>query len=181
MSTRSPGAAVLEALAVYLADALTALSPTVIRGWPETDQGLDLETGPQIAVTQTGRAEEIAASTSILGDVVAGSVNVRTGYLSVPLQVDVWARSREALDAACTALDDALHNDLPYRPHLYLTADDHHDRPFVVMRDGDAPDIDGDTAPTGEWRAIYTLRAEIERVVGVTMPESVSVSATIDL
>lgn len=179
MSTRGPGAAVLEAMAIYLADILT--TATVLRGWPETDVGMDLDAGPVVAITQTGRPEEIASSTSTLGAVVAGSVNVRTGYLVIPIQLDVWARSREALDTIATAVDDALHNDLPYRPHLYLTATDHHERPFVVIREGDAPDVDGDTAPVGEWRAIYTLRAEIERVVGVTMTESVSVSATVDL
>lgn len=180
---RSPAAAALEAFATYLDGVLATLDTppsAVLRGWPETDQGMDLDTGPVVSITQTGRAEETPVHPSVLGT-NATSYNVRTALLTVPMQLDVWARSREALDIVTSAVDDALHNDLPYRPYLYLVATDHQNRPFCVRREGDAPDIDGDTAPTGEWRAIYTLSVEIDRVVGVELSESVSVSATVSV
>lgn len=178
--TRGPGPAALEALAAYLTTAIP--SAVVIRGWPETDVGLNLDAGPSIAVVQTGRGEEERVSPSQMDRLpLGGVVRVRTALLTLPFQLDVWARSREALDTACQLVDDALHNDLPYRPFLYLTATDHADRPFCVQRVGDAPEIDGDTAPTGEWRAMYTLSVEIDRVSEAIIPETVSVDTTITL
>lgn len=172
---RAPGPAALEALAVYLAAELPTY--TVLRGWPESDVAMNLS-APVVAITQTGRATETAISADTLGDVAVGEVKVRTGALSVPIQIDVFAGSREGLDAASEALDVALHNDLPYRPHLYLTATDHHAQPFVVLLDGDGPDFDGDSASTGEYRATWTLRAEIERIVTAEMPEAVTITIT---
>jgi hypothetical protein len=185
MSARDPGAAVCESIAAYLETALAGVvGIAVIRGWPETDTDVDLATGPSVSITQIGNpTEETSAPvpTGEVGDLDDDTILMRLGLLTIPLQLDGWAGSREALDALCTAVDDALQNDLPYRPHLYLDADDYYGRSFLVTRQPDAPDYDGDSADTGEWRHTWTLEAKIERVqsiAGVAL-ETVTVPVTI--
>lgn len=176
-ATRDPGAAVLEALATYLstAPALTALTPdpVVRRGWPETDVQVDLQTAPLVSVTQIGMREEARAPTP-RGNPSAGAITITVSVIYLTIQLDAWAGYREPLDLLTAAIDDALHND-EWRPHLYLTATDYHALPFYVMRVADQPDIDGDTAPSGEWRHTWTLTAVIERIRPGTAPAVASV------
>lgn len=167
MADRDAAAACVEALATYLSGALSGVS--VLRGWPESDTPLDLEAGPVLAVVEVPGGDDEVISPSILGGVVDGAVTVQTGVLRIALQLDLFCAYREVLDAQRRAVDEALSNALPFRPHLYLTATDYHARPFTVVRGPDRPDIDGETAQRGEWRHTWTLRAEIERVQSVTM------------
>ena len=176
MTTRDPGAAVAEAVASYLSSALAALSlppaqtgVTVIRGWPETDKDVDLAVKPTLAVYAVPGGAESIASPHTLGDVAAGAVTVGRAMLAITVQMDLFAAYRETMDVARAAVDAALANDLPWRPHLYLAASDYYSRPFVVTKLTDVSEIDGETAQRGEWRATWTLRADIERVASVTM------------
>lgn len=176
MATRDPGAAVLEAMAAYLTTALGGLAtpPVVTRGWPETDQQIDLATAPLVAVTQVGMREDTRPATPRGDPDEDGAITITVGVLYLTIQLDAWAGYRETSDALNAAVDDALHND-EWRPHLYLTATDYHALPFYVMRVSDQPDIDGDTAPSGEWRHTWTLTAVIERIRSGTAPAVVSV------
>lgn len=176
MPARDPGAAVLEAMATYLTTALSTLSPepVVRRGWPETDVQVDLETAPLVAITQTGMREEARVPTPRDDPDEDGNITITVGVLYLSIQLDAWTGYREPLDLLTAAIDDALHND-EWRPHLYLTATDYHALPFYVMRVADQPDIDGDTAPSGEWRHTWTLTAVIERIRPGTAPAVVSV------
>lgn len=164
-ATRDPVAAVLESLATYLGAALGDLSPapSVLRGWPETDTAVDLAAQPQVSVEGIGAVREEQRPPTPRGEPVDGTITLTVGVLYIPLQIDAWAGYRDALDGLVAALDDALHNDA-LRPHLYLTAADYYGLPFWVQRESDQADIDGDTAPSGEWRHTWTLTAVIERV-----------------
>ena len=176
MTTRDPGAAVAEAMVVYLSSALAAVSLppsqtgiTVIRGWPETDTDVNLGTKPTLAVFAVPGGFESVASPHTLGAVASGSVTVGRSMMAITIQMDLFAGYRETLDVARQLVDAALANDLPFRPHLYLTATDYYARPFVVTKLTDVSEIDGETAQRSEWRATWTLRADIERVASVTM------------
>lgn len=175
-ATRALEPAAVEALAAYLATTLGA-GVTVIRGWPEGDADLDL-TIPVLSVQAVPGGSEIVGAPATDGDVVAGVVGIRQSRLTIPVQVDLWAAYREVLDATRLLVDAAMVNDLPWRPHLYLEATDHDDRPFVVYRVNDAPEIDGETAQRGEWRHIWTLRIEIERVASVTMAAATEINTS---
>jgi hypothetical protein len=176
---KDPGAAICESIASYLTTALSSVTGLVVlRGWPETDTQLDLSAGPCIAVTQTGPPEETPISPVNLDDVEDDAILVQTARLIVPFQLDAWAGYRAKLDALVAAIDDALANDLPYRPHLYLTATDYHGRPFTAERGDDNPDVDGDSASVGEWRHIWTLSVSIDRVQSIPAVAAVTIDAT---
>lgn len=176
---RDPGAAICESIAAYLTTALSSVTGLVVRrGWPETDQALDLTAGPCIAITQTGPPEETNLPPVNLDDVEDDAILVQTGRLVFPFQLDAWAGYREAIDELTAAIDDALANDLPYRPHLYLTATDYHGRAFTVERGSDNPDVDGDSASVGEWRHIWTLSVAIDRVQSIPAVAAVTIDAT---
>lgn len=178
--SRDPGAAICESIATYLTTALSGVTGlTVVRGWPETDTQMDLNVGPWVSVVQTGPPDETPLPPVNLDDVVADAILVQTARLVFPLQIDAWAGYREAMDELVAAVDDALANDLPWRPHLYLSADDYHDRVFTVMRGSDGPDADGDAAPVGEWRHTWTLTAAIDRVqsIAAVAAETIDVSS----
>lgn len=176
---KDPGAAICEAIATYLTTALSSVTGLVVRrGWPETDEQLDLTSGPCIAVTQTGPPEETPLPPVNLDDVADDAILVQTARLVFPFQLDAWAAYREALDELVATIDDALHNDLPWRPHLYLTATDYRDRPFIVERGSDSPDVDGDSAPAGEWRHVWTLSVSIDRVQSIPAVAAVAIDAT---
>lgn len=176
---KDAGAAISEAIATYLTGALTSITGlTVLRGWPETDTQLDLAAGPCLAVVQTGPPDETPLPPVNLDDVADDAILVQTGRLVFPFQIDGWAGYREALDALTAAVDDALANDLPYRPHLYLTATDYHARPFTVLRGQDGPDVDGDSAPTNERRHTWTLSATIDRVQSIPAVAAVTIDTT---
>ena len=178
-ATRDPVAAVLESLAIHLGTALGSLSPapSVIRGWPETDTAVDLETQPQVSVVGIGNPREEARPPTVRDNPTDGVITLTVGVLYIPIQIDGWTGYREALDALTAAVDDALHND-DYRPHLYLTADDYYGLDYVVIRESDQADIDGDTAPSGEWRHTWTLTAVIERIRATTAPALATVTTT---
>lgn len=171
--TRDPGAAMMEALVVYLAAALS--SYTVIRGWPETDQAIDL-THPVVSVFQAGALTDEPCNPAI-----ADAATVVLGQLVIAVQIDVWAAYRETLDAAVLAVSNALHNALPYRPGLYLTATDYSGRTFVVSRTGDGPEADGETAALGQWRHTFSLTASIERVSPVGIPVAVTIDTPVNV
>ena len=177
--TREPAAAMIEALATYLDGLTWTQTTTVLRGWPEQDTELDLYAGPTISVTEIDAPETAHAIQT--EDPVDGSAAIAVALVEATLQVDLWAAYREHLDVAASELADALHNDLPYRPHLYLTAADYHYRDFAVLVvPGARADIDGDSAAVGEWRRTWTLRATIERVVIAPTVALVSATATLD-
>lgn len=178
---RDPGAAICEAVATYLTTALSSVSGlTVLRGWPETDQQMNLAAGPCLAITQTGPPDETPLPPTNIDSVSSGAILVQTGRLVFPLQLDGWATYREVLDELVAAVDDKLANDLPWRPHLHLTATDYHSRVFRVERDpkGDGPEVDGDSAPANEWRHVWTLTAAIDRVQSISAVAAATIDAT---
>lgn len=175
--SREPVAAMLEALADYFAGLSWTTTPTVLRGWPETDTALDLATAPTLSVVEVpGGAETPHAIQT--EDPSGGMAAIAIATVEAVVQLDLWAGYREHLDAVAAEVDTALHNDLPYRPHLYLTAADYHDRDFAVLVERSAHDVDGDSAPSGEWRRTWTLRAVIERVVVTPTVPLASATAT---
>ncbi len=169
--TRDPAAAVCEALAVYLAATLPTYA--VLRGWPESDVRLDLAY-PVVSVFNVGAlADETIQPTTL------DATTLALGLLTIAIQLDVWAAYRETLDAAVQAVSLALQNDLPWRPALYLTATDYGGRTFVVTRENDGPERDGETAPLGQWRHTFTLSASIERVATYAPPVVVSIDTPV--
>jgi len=169
--TRDPAAAVCEAVAAYLAAALP--THTILRGWPESDRALDL-THPVVSVTDLGPLVDETIHPTTLDASTLG-----LGLLTIGIQLDVWAAYRETLDAAVQAVSGALQNDLPWRPALYLTAADYGGRTFVVTRESDGPERDGETAQTGQWRHTFTLSASIERVASYAPPAVVSIDTPV--
>ena len=131
MATRDAPAAVLEALVAYFAAAIPSIA--VLRGWPETDTALDLAARPVLAVMQAGAVEDNGNQVGSLGRVSSTTMRYRTGLVSIPLQLDLWAGTREGMDAAVLAVEAALSNDLPWRPYLYLTATAYDAQPFALI------------------------------------------------
>jgi len=174
-ATRPLESAAVEALVVYLAGVLTGV--TVLRGWPEGDTALDMAT-PTLSVESVPGMEESVCSPAPLGNPSAGVAVYKIGDLTIPIQMDLWAAYRETLDTYRLAVDAALANALPARPHLYLTATDHDARPFRVRRISDGGEIDGETAQRGEWRHTWQLRIDIERVASVTMAPTTTITVS---
>lgn len=176
--TADPVAAVLDAMVAYLDTELDGVC-TVIRGWPEDDTAADIATLPVLSVEEVpGGVADEPASPSILGGVSSGTVVVAQGLLTITLQMDLFCAYRGTLDEVTALVDAALHNALPYRPHLYLTATGYDGAPFTVIRSASQSQHDGDTAQRGEWRRIWTLRAELDRRAPATMAELTTLTTT---
>lgn len=162
--------AVLNALVTYLAAALAGTC-TVLKGWPETDIEADIATLPVLSVEEVpGGVEEEVAAPSLLGAVASGAITVAQGPMRIAVQLDLFTPYRATLETVGLAVDAALANALPYRPHLYLTATGYDAAPMTAIRLTTRTEFDGETAQRGEWRRIWTLRVEMDRRVSVAMP-----------
>lgn len=169
----------VNALVTYLATALSGTC-TVLKGWPETDIEADIATLPVLSVVEVpGGVEDNPASPALLGSVAAGVVTVTQGPMSIAVQLDLFAPYRATLETVGLAVDAALHNDLPWRPHLYLTATGYDSAPMTIIRLSTRTEFDGETAQRGEWRRTWSLRAELDRRASVTMNTMDTIDTTL--
>lgn len=169
MADIEPVDAALDAIAAHFQTALASHSLTALRGFPEANKDLDLQAGPVLTVTGGSGDEEACSPNEV--DRTSTQVLYRIGYLTVPVQLDLWCRSRALRDRVGIAVREAFHNRLPWTAGLYLTSSRYHNRPIDLVLDKPrAVDDDGDSASARQWRATWMCTVTTDVVQLVTMP-----------
>jgi hypothetical protein len=154
-----------DALVAHL-DSEVAELVSVIRGWPEHAEDLDVSGGPVCAVTH-GRARTepcnpITVDTS--SDSGTTTVTYKVANLGFDVQIDVWAAHRYTRDETALAVLEALHNQLPHTPDLWLTHADYYSRPVTFELVSSEAMNTADGVERGLWRWRWTLRAKTDKV-----------------
>lgn len=150
-----PTAAALEALVAHLAP----LAPCAVkRGWPEADEEASL---PEITiVAASAPAYDLGAPGLLCYE--AGIATIRYGWMSLRVQVDLWARSRRSRDLLAGAVEPLL------VPGLWLTSAAGRPLSFDVA---ESEFMDGaSSASDGIWRCRWALECRTDLVVQRAMP-----------
>lgn len=167
----------LEAAARYVLDRTRPAVARAFRGWPEHQADLDLSSGPVVTIVASN-VEDTACSPAFL----EGTVIVRTGYLKITAQLDLWAPYRHQLDVAARAVQEALDAGAPWQAGADVVSEGYHDRPVHIERDsGRYLDLDR-AAAEGEWRRSWTLILTTDTVLDTGLPtqDEVTLVATVD-
>lgn len=147
---------------------------TARRGWPEHNVALDLSGDAVLAIHAAGRpTARLCAPRAVRTTNADGVATVlyRYGWLTIPLQIDLWAPYRSRRDRLAEAVNAAAHPRLPHRSDLLLTASGHHDRPVNVdVGVGHATD-DASGPGRGEWRMRWMASARTDVVGTATHPQ----------
>ncbi|MCI0347589.1 MAG: hypothetical protein L0221_19480 [Chloroflexi bacterium] len=177
MPTIDPAASALEALAAHLEDELGSAVAAVLRGWPEANKDLDLSTKPSVSVTAGTEAREPCAPRAVDESETGGVTTYyyRVGFLTLRVQVDLWAPYSAQLDEVGALLEAALAQAPPLPPELRLTQGSYYDRPITAVLVGSGFDHDGDTAAKGEWRRRYELELTTDLIRSTTHAPQVQV------
>lgn len=169
-----PVSAALDAVVAHIADGAIA-GLTIRRGWPEANVDVDIASDKHLAaLTAVGRANVELCSPKQVD--VSGTAPLRTwtwrvGWVTIPLQLDLWCAYRATRDVVAPLVDARLHNKLPFRSGLYLTSTDYYGRGIACdIESFDVPGT-GDEAAAGDWRRTWSLTLRTDLVVQSTMPE----------
>jgi len=149
-----------DAIAAYFQDAVAGL--TARRGWPETDQALDL-TQPLLAV-ELASADPTWVAPRLLGK-VGDRWMWRIGWLSIQGQIDLWTAYRAKREEMAPLIEAAFHNILPTQTGLFL--------------DSTTPEADGDSANKGEWRQTWDCTVSTYQVAFSDHPTLSSLNLTL--
>lgn len=160
-----PVDAALDALAAYFAG-LDGIADA-FRGWPERDKDLDLTGGPVVSVVRASD-QRTECPPNAVND--AAPWLWRVGDLTITAQVDLWAAYRAQRDDAALVIQDALHNDLPWRNGLYLTSAGYHDRPLTCLAGLGRSDGEPNASTVGEWRRTWMVTITTDLVVETATP-----------
>lgn len=169
-----PVSAALDAVVAHISAAsITGL--TIRRGWPEANVGVDIDASKHLAaLSVVGRAKVDLCSPKQV-DSSGTQPNItwtwRLGWLTIPLQLDVWCAYRAGRDVVAPLIDASLHNKLPYRSGLYLTSTGYYGRGIAC----DVESIDlpgtGDEAASGDWRRSWSLVLRTDLVAQSNLPQ----------
>lgn len=148
----------------------------VRRGWNEDTEAYSLSDGPVAAVTATGiPVASWHAPANFERAPAGGLFSWKVADLQIQIQLDVWAPHRATRDRVAFAVDQALHNDVPYRGGLYLTQPDYYGR--SVHFHADPPhnhEQDSLTPSAAEWRTTWALRAECAKIIQAATPQQLN-------
>lgn len=162
-----PTAAALEALVAHLGP----LAPCPVkRGWPEADTEAEL---PEITiVAASAPSYDLGAPAVICYE--DGIATIRYGWMSLRVQVDLWARSRRSRDLLAGTVEPLL------VPGLWLTSAAGRPLNFDVA---ESELMDGaNSAPDGIWRCRWALDCRTDLVVQRAVPalERLDIKAVTD-
>lgn len=181
-----PQAAALDALAAYLTTELASYEHTVKvrRGWPESHEALDLEGGPEIAIT-AGNPVVVPCVPKMVDETPDGDDTLytwRVAFVSFPAQIDVWAPYRVWRDELGQLVQAALFNGLPTRSGLWLPSTTYYSRPLSADVTLTRTEDGSDSAPLGQWRQTWGLEVRSDWVVQSTHPklEQIDISLSIE-
>lgn len=190
-----PIAALQRALATHLNAALPAhlaaagfevtseLAQRVQDGWVEPEQEIlepDGTSDPlNSVVTITAptpgenrpRAPQAASVTDIGGGPPQADVEVlwNVGTFELPLQVDVWAKSRSERESLVGAIRTALRTSVPDGAQLFLTLTEYHNAKASYRLDGTGMHSDvGSLVGGAWWRYTVTVTAECPELIKAT-------------
>lgn len=161
----SPEDSALDALVAYFAS-LSGIAGAK-RGWPEHPDSFDLSAGPVLTLTMADSVRE-PVSPGFIND--APPFLVRINEVTIGAQLDLWAAYRAHRDDAARVIEDALHNQLPWRHGLYLSQPDYHDRPMTVTATPVRNEGDERAAVVGEWRRTWMLEIVTDHVIQTNTP-----------
>lgn len=161
----------LDAVATYFAGIAGVAAAR--RGWPEHPTDLDLSAGPAVTVTRIGdRRTEVSP-----GLVSASPPWLwRVAELRITAQLDLWAAYRAQRDVAGVVVEDALHNDLPFRHGLYLFTADYHGRPLTITASDGRSIDEAKGVVEGEWRRMWMLEVVTDLVQATDTPSQSTVT-----
>lgn len=188
----------ISALADLIRLEVSSLSNRCAKGWPDPSEALVM---PCASIThgdpdRTGHeAQEISQSpVEIEVEVVVDEevqietqidpTNVDVAYevadLVVPVQLDVWGRSRTERGDTAAAIR-ALFTDPEVGDDLRLTLSNYHGRLATFQIERWRDDDDADAAKQREWRQTIELTLEVPEVVVKRQPLLLTVDAAVEV
>lgn len=146
----------------------------VQRGWAENNQDVDLRT-PFAVVTHF--SEKRHEHNPYLLDDVAGPPPYRwhVADLTFSGQLDLFCPHRRTRAEIGDDIRVALHDDLPFRPGLHLTAADYHNARITIHSERGRDSQMAAQAQVGEWRRTWDLLITCSEIVETSTPELSSV------
>lgn len=163
-----------DAIAEYFAANVDGL--TARRGWPETDQALDL-TDPLLTV-ELASTEPTWVAPRLLGR-VGDRWMWRIGWLQITGQIDLWTAYKAKREEMAPLIEKAFHNSLPAQTGLFLDSAGYHDARMEVTFGTGAPEADGDSAPKGEWRQTWDCTVSTYQVAFSDHPTAASLTISL--
>jgi len=154
-----------DAIAAYFQSNVDGL--TARRGWPETDQALDL-TQPLLTV-ELASADPTWVAPRLLGK-VGSRWMWRIGWLSIQGQIDLWTAYRATREEMAPLVEDVFHNQLPSQTGLFLGSAGYNDARLEVSFGSGTPEADGDSANKGEWRQTWDCTVSTYQVAFSSHP-----------
>lgn len=145
-----PVTAAGEAIASYFAANVAGL--TARRGWPETDQALDL-TAPLLTV-ELASTEPTFVAPRLLGR-VGDRWMWRIAWLSIDGQIDLWTAYKAKREEMAPLIEAVFHSALPTQTGLFLDSAGYNNARLEVTFGTGTPEADGDSANKGEWRQAW--------------------------
>ena len=178
-----PRAAILEAIALHFQTAIPDLV-AVLRGFPESDQPFALNecaSGSVLSVHLPDRlpVEWSAPTAEDSGELGPGGLTLwymRCGWISGPVQLDLWSTHRAVRDRDGLLVEQAGHSRPDLRPGLYLTSADYYDRQIALIPDGLSVRDADDGASRGEWRQTWHFELSTDLIIPHEGPKVSSVT-----
>ncbi len=156
----------ISALADRIRDQVLDLDGRCTKGWPDPREAFVL---PCASITHAdgereGREEREISQTAVPGDSVRVDVAYEVANWTVPIQLDVWGRSRTERGEITVAIR-SLFTDPDVGDDMRLVLTDYHDRLATFQIDRDRDTDNADSAEHGEWRKTIELTLEVPEVV----------------
>ena len=158
---QEPVSAARDALIARLAERLPGV--TVRRGFGATDA--ELQAGPVVSVQVLRPRRQRCAPEPLSTE--DGETMYRVGWLTVPVQVDLWCAYEAQRDDHGNDLWEALTGSALEADDVETSA--YHDRPVQIAAEGDGfTDVewgdDGESTSRGEYRLTWTVRLTTDLV-----------------
>ena len=163
-----------DAIAAYFEGAVGGLAAR--RGWPETDQALDL-TAPLLTV-ELASTDPTFVAPRLLGR-VGDRWMWRIGWLSIQGQIDLWTAYRAKREEMAPLIEDAFHNQLPTQTGLFLDSTGYNNARLEISFGTGTPETDGDSANKGEWRQTWDCIVSTYQVAFSDHPTATSLNLTL--
>lgn len=155
----NPIQAVLDALAEWL-KGIEGIG-SVVPGWPEREQDLDLRGGAVVSIVVAGNPEfDWCAPVAIAdepGTDGGRRVTWRLADLALTLQMDLWSDYEARRTQLAALVDQRLHPNLPHFAGLELALEGYHGQVAGIIPTVSRPQDDEIAVQTREWRQRWML------------------------